>query len=115
MITLQSLYDKHERGSKYTAKERAFIEQASKDAGLDFKPTTSKCSECYFEQVLLLMKQTGEVEECKYILSEKWAKGCIVNNIYVSQATLTNDVAVWMIGLGLHYLFDYIPEQAEQE
>lgn len=68
------------------------IETISKEIGLEFTPKNSKCSNCYHDQIMIIMATlNNKKSKCKF--KTKNINGYKVGDILVNNETLTNKLA----------------------
>ena len=116
-MELLELYQKHEYGLKYDRAERTFIKEESEKAGIPFSPRGKMCRECYFEQVLLLLKNRQK-DVCEpndqnggYILGSAYRNGFEVRGQRFCQIGMTREQGDYLLSIGLGGIFEHIPQK----
>ena len=83
-------------GSKFSlsAFNKKRIEIISKEIGVAFAPKNTKCTNCYHDQIIILMAKLSK-SKCKYKTAN--ATGYRFGGVLVNNDTLTNKLALWFL------------------
>lgn len=72
------------------------IVELSKEIGIAFYPKNTKCTNCYHDQIIILMsKLNNKKSNCKY--RTKNESGYRFQGVLINNETLTNKLAIWFI------------------
>lgn len=92
--------------------DKAFIRELCKEFHLLFEPRTTRCQNCYKDQIILIMneikKKQAQKTDCKWSVVEPHGSvGLIINGELVNNSTINNGLAKRVIAAGFgKYLYE---------